>query len=63
MLLHFADQQIIEICLLVGAQTTVTFFNRTFFADVDEEFLRANEEADRAGQGRPLAYPPLIPSP
>jgi hypothetical protein len=57
---HFSDQQIIEICLLVGAQTTITFFNGTFLADVDEHILRANEEADRAGGGRPIAYPSLI---
>ena len=56
---YFSAQQIIEICLLVGAQTVITFFNRTFLADVDEEFLRANVEADRAGGGRPIAYPPL----
>jgi hypothetical protein len=56
---HFSDQQIIEICLLVGVQTAVNFFNRTFLPDVDERFLRANEEADDAGGGRPIAYPPL----
>ncbi len=56
---HFSDQQIIEICLLVGAQTVITFFNRTFLADVDEHFLLANEEADRAGRGRPIPYPSL----
>jgi len=31
---HFSDQQIIEICLLVGAQTAITFFNRTFLAPI-----------------------------
>jgi len=56
---HFSEQQIIDICLLVGAQTLITFFNRTFLADVDEDFIRANEEADRAAGGRPIAYPPL----
>jgi hypothetical protein len=55
---HFSEQQLIALCLLVGAQTVVTFFNRTFLADVDEEFLRANEEADHAAGGPPIAYPP-----
>lgn len=56
---HFSDQQIMTICLLVAAQTTVNFFNRTFLPDVDEHLLQANEEADHAGGGRPIAYPPL----
>jgi hypothetical protein len=56
---HFSEQQIIDICLLVGAQTLITFFNRTFLADVDEEFIRANEEIDRTAGGPPIAYPPL----
>jgi hypothetical protein len=56
---HFSEQQIIDICLLVGAQTLITFFNKTFLADVDDEFIRANEKADRAGGGPPIAYPPL----
>jgi hypothetical protein len=56
---HFSNEQIIEICLLVGLQTLITFFNQTFLTDVDEHFLRANEEGDRAGAGPPLAYPPL----
>ena len=56
---HFSEQQMIEICLLVGTQTMITFFNRTFLADVDEEFVRANEEADRAAGGPPIAYPTL----
>ena len=56
---HFSEQQIIDICLLIGAQTLVFFFNRTFLADVDEDFIRANEEADRVAGGRPIAYPAL----
>lgn len=56
---NFSDQQIIEICLLVGVQTLMTFFSQTFLTDVDEHFLRINEEHDRAGTGQPLAYPPL----
>jgi hypothetical protein len=56
---HFSEQQLIEICFLVGAQTLVTFFNRTFMADIDERFIRANEEADRAAGGPPIAYPLL----
>jgi hypothetical protein len=58
---HFAEQQVIEICYLVGAQTVVTFFNKTFLADIDERFLRVNEEADEAAGGRPLVYPVLQP--
>ena len=56
---HFSEQQIIEICYLVGVQTVVYFFNKTFLSDIDERFVRANEEADRAAGGRPIAYPPL----
>jgi hypothetical protein len=56
---QFSEDQIIEICLLVGAQTLIYFFNKTFLADVDEHFVRANEEADRAAGGRPIAYPTL----
>lgn len=56
---HFPDQQVIEICLLVGVQTAVNFFNKTFLPDVDEHFLHANEEADHAGGGQPIAYPPM----
>jgi hypothetical protein len=56
---HFSEHQIIEICYLVGVQTLVYFFNKTFLCDVDEHFVRANEEADRAAGGRPIAYPPL----
>ena len=56
---HFSEQQIIAICLLVGAQTLIYFFNKTFLADVDEDFVRANDEADRAAGGRPIAYPSL----
>ena len=41
---HFSEQQIIEICFLVGVQTLVTFSNKTFRPDVDERFIRANEE-------------------
>jgi alkylhydroperoxidase family enzyme len=56
---HFSDEEIIEICYLVGVQTLVTFFNKTFLADIDDRFLRANDEADRAAGGRPIAYPVL----
>ena len=56
---QFSEEQIIEICFLVGADTLVYFFNKTFLADVDEGFVRANVEADRAAGGRPIAYPPL----
>jgi hypothetical protein len=55
----FTTNQLLEICLLVGAQTTINFFHRTFLTDIDEDFLRANEEADRAGGGQPIAYPPM----
>jgi hypothetical protein len=56
---QFSEQQIMDVCLLVGAQTVIYFFNKTFLADVDEEFVRANEEADHAAGGRPVVYPPL----
>jgi hypothetical protein len=56
---HFSDQLIVEICFLVGAQTVVTLFNRSFLADVDEYLVRANEEADRDGGGPPIPYPPI----
>ncbi len=56
---HFSEQQIIDMCLLVGAQTVVCFFNKTSLADVDEDLIRANEKADRAAGGRPIAYAPL----
>jgi len=49
----------IEICYLVGAQTLIYFFNKTFLADIDEQFIRANAEADRAAGGPPIQYPPL----
>ena len=52
-------KQIIDFCLLVGAQTLIAFFNKPFLADVDEEFIRANKEADRAAGGPPIAYPRL----
>lgn len=55
--MHFSDQEMIEICFLVGVQTLVTFFNKTFLADIDERFLRANDDADRAAGSRPIAYP------
>ncbi len=56
---HFSEQQIMEICYLVGAQTLIYFFNKTFLADIDEEFVRANAEADRAAGGPPIGYPAL----
>src|SRR5579864_6719675 len=56
---HFSEQQMIEICYLVGAQTLIYFFNKTFLADIDKEFIRANAEADRAAGGPPIQYPPL----
>jgi hypothetical protein len=56
---HFSEQQMMEICYLVGAQTLIYFFNKTFLADIDEEFLRANAEADRAAGGPPIEYPAL----
>ena len=56
---HFSEQQMIEICYLVGAQTVIYFFNKTFLADIDEEFVRANADADRAAGGPPVQYPAL----
>ena len=55
---HFSNQQIIALCLLIGLQTAVTFANRTFLPDIDERYLEANEAADRAAGGPPIAYPP-----
>ena len=56
---HFSEVQMMEICYLVGAQTLIYFFNKTFMADIDEEFIRANAEADRAAGGPPIQYPTL----
>ena len=56
---HFTEQEMMEICYLVGAQTLIYFFNKTFLADVDEEFVRANAAADRAAGGPPVHYPSL----
>lgn len=56
---HFSEQQMMEICYLVGAQTLIYFFNKTFLADIDADFIRANAEADRAAGGPPIPYPTL----
>ncbi len=56
---QFSEQQMMEICYLVGAQTLIYFFNKTFLADIDQEFVRANAEADRAAGGPPVQYPSL----
>jgi hypothetical protein len=56
---QFSQQQIIDICLLVGVQTLITFFNKTFLADIDEEFIRYNQQADDAAGSPPISYPPV----
>jgi alkylhydroperoxidase family enzyme len=54
---HLSDQEIVALCLLIGMQTAVTFANRTFLPDIDEQYLQANEAADRAAGGPPIPYP------
>jgi alkylhydroperoxidase family enzyme len=44
---YFDVQQIIEICLMIGASNFVNRFHATFLTDVDESTLDAVEACDR----------------
>ena len=47
---HYTEEQIVEICMVVGLSNTVNRFHATFLTDVDEETTEANNQAD-AGAG------------
>lgn len=43
---HYTDEQIVEICMVVGLSNTVNRFHATFLTDVDEETTEANSHTD-----------------
>lgn len=43
---HYTDEQIVEICIVVGLSNMVNRFHATFLTDVDEATTQANSEAD-----------------
>jgi hypothetical protein len=55
---HFSTPQIIDICLNVGLSQITNRFNATFLPDVDQAFMRSNEEAYAEMGGPPVEYPP-----
>lgn len=47
---HYTEEQIVELCVIVGLSNMVNRFHATFLTDVDETTTDANDEADaRAG--------------
>ncbi|HET7480100.1 MAG TPA: hypothetical protein VFJ72_11355 [Rubrobacteraceae bacterium] len=43
---HYTDEQIVEICIVVGLSNVVNRFHATFLTDVDEDTTKANAESD-----------------
>lgn len=43
---HYTDEQLVEICIIVGLSNVVNRFHATFLTDVDEATTEANAEAD-----------------
>lgn len=43
---HYTDEQLVEICMIVGLSSVVNRFHATFLADVDEATTETNAEAD-----------------
>ena len=54
---HYTDEQMVEICLVVGLSNTVNRFHATFLTDVDEETIEANAEADARTSACTLPQP------
>lgn len=43
---HYTDEQMVEICMVVGLSNVVNRFHATFLTDVDEDTTKANAETD-----------------
>lgn len=54
---HFTTEQIMEICLMVGAANFVNRFHATFLTDVDQSTLDNVEAGDRAAGACSLPRP------
>jgi hypothetical protein len=51
---HFSAQQTTEICLNVGLAQITNRFNATFFTEVDDYIVDANEKATRTAASCPV---------
>lgn len=54
---RYTDEQIVEICMVVGLSNTVNRFHATFLTDVDEETTEANSQADARAETCTLPRP------
>jgi len=54
---HFSVEQIMEICLMVGASNFVNRFHATFLSDVDEPTLDTVDAGDHESGACPLPRP------
>lgn len=54
---HFTDEQMVELCMVIGLSNMVNRFHATFQTDVDDMTTDANAEADRAAGACTLPRP------
>ncbi|WP_119070165.1 carboxymuconolactone decarboxylase family protein [Rubrobacter indicoceani] len=57
---HFSDEQIVELCMVVGLSNMVNRFHATFQTDVDDTTTSANAEADRVAGACTLPRPEAV---
>ena len=58
---HYTDEQIVEICMVVGLSNVVNRFHATFLTDVDEVTTKTNAEADAQLGACTLPRPKPVP--